>query len=278
MSESRTSPSIPPSAEPELTANEQALAQLLVLTASVGAGVGILVVLVLLALFEGVGVVARNGAVWVPTLLVIPGITALLVRRTIRPWLFRQAIVRDKLWNIARTGTLSTATSTDNDDPAGLTCALAAATERLRENALEINVHRGHLRSLVDQRTSALRDRDACIQRVYDAVPVAIVTIGPDGAAFGPRSALFERWFGTLDAQSHLAPALGRLDPTFGHALRQAWEPLFADQTPASSALAQLPTRIQVNAVAYAVVWRLVEHEGKRSGVQAFFTHITPTP
>lgn len=115
---------------------------------------------------------------------------------------------------------------------------------------------KARLDALVARRTAELTARNGDLRFVLDNVGQGFVTVDRTGALASERSAILERWFGSLDGEIRIWDALARIDPTAATWLQIGWESAFDGVIPVELAVDQLPRIVRGADSTFSVEYR----------------------
>jgi two-component system chemotaxis sensor kinase CheA len=161
------------------------------------------------------------------------------------------------------------AEKTSDDELGALTDAFNEMLSGLKERDEELSRHRDHLEHLVDERTRALKQRNAAMRLVLDNVDQGLVTIERDGTLAMERSRAFHAWFGASIANEPFEQRIAGGDRDLQERMRVAWDQLLDGFMPLEVCIDQLPKRLEIRGRHYALDFKAIQDSGRDSNPQA---------
>lgn len=112
---------------------------------------------------------------------------------------------------------------------------------------------------------SALDARNRDMRVVLDHVNQGLLTISRDGHVSAERSAMVEKWLGSIEPNATFWGHLEAHDPNFAGTLKLGWEAVLEDILPLELTLDQMPKKAVINGRHFEFEYRPI-HEGQTIG------------
>jgi two-component system chemotaxis sensor kinase CheA len=134
------------------------------------------------------------------------------------------------------------------------------------------------LETLVQQRTSALAERNVDMRRVLDNVDQGFLTIDTRGLMSGERSAIVDRWLGPAPASASLWEYIDRAAPGLGQSLELGWSEVVDGFLPAELALDQMPSRFEKGDLHFSIAYKpILNAQGVLERAVVVLSDVTPS-
>lgn len=112
------------------------------------------------------------------------------------------------------------------------------------------------LDALVDLRTSELTSRNEDLRLVLDNVGQGFATVDSSGTLSRERSAILEKWFGSLGDEASVTDVVSRADAKAAEWICVGWDSLFDGVFPTDVAIGQLPATFRSSTSEYRIEYR----------------------
>jgi|GEM_PF-808364 len=132
-----------------------------------------------------------------------------------------------------------------------------------------------NLERKVQERTAELACKNRDMRLVLDNVDQGFITLSRDGTMATERSAVVDRWFGTLDTSVPFWEYIGRLARGFDLEFRLAWDQLIEDVLPMEVSLDQLPRQFGVQQRTYNLRYIPFVRDGQLDGMLVIIADIS---
>jgi two-component system chemotaxis sensor kinase CheA len=139
----------------------------------------------------------------------------------------------------------------------------------------EVLATNANLEGLVDQRTQALRAREASMRLMLDNVGDGFFTVDMAGMISAQRSAATDRWFGAVDGEVALWDYLGRIDAKAVDWVKLTFDDFRAAEMPTCVTVDQFPKRLHADGRDLAIEWSALGGEEATTGLLVVVHDVT---
>lgn len=139
----------------------------------------------------------------------------------------------------------------------------------------QLNDYAENLEHKVEDRTRELDERNHGMRLVLDNVAQGFVTIDANGVMASERSAIVERWFGTIEPGATFGAYVGTFAPAFATWLELGLESLRDGFLPLELSLAQLPRRFVASSLTFDVAYSPIMTTDQISSILLIVSDVT---